>query len=206
MPNTYKLTYFNLTARAETIRLIFAAGGVKFEDNRIEFSAWGAMKPTTPWGSLPILEVNGKTVVGQSMALARFAAREAGLAGSNSLDQALADSVTETISEMREKIFSFVMKPEGAEKTEAANNYSTNVLPGFLANIDKFLGANNGGKGFLVGSKMTWADLHLFTTVEFIRQTVPTAAPVLANYPRIEQLVARVAAVPKVAEYLKKRG
>ena len=46
MPNTYKLTYFNLTARAETIRLIFAVGGIKFEDNRIEFSAWGAMKPS----------------------------------------------------------------------------------------------------------------------------------------------------------------
>ena len=32
----------------------------------------------TPWGGLPVLEVNGKTVIGQSMALARFAAREAG--------------------------------------------------------------------------------------------------------------------------------
>jgi len=53
---------------------------------------------------------------------------------------------------------------------------------------------------------MTWADLHLFTAVEIIKQQVPAAAEVLANYPRIEQLVERVAAAPKVAEYLKKRG
>jgi len=46
MPNTYKLTYFNFTGRAETIRLIFAAGGVQFEDNRIDGPAWGALKPS----------------------------------------------------------------------------------------------------------------------------------------------------------------
>ena len=32
----------------------------------------------TPWGSLPILEVDGQ-VLSQSMAIARFVAREAGL-------------------------------------------------------------------------------------------------------------------------------
>jgi glutathione S-transferase len=46
MPNTYKLIYFNLTGRAETIRLIFAASGVKFQDSRIEQAEWGALKPS----------------------------------------------------------------------------------------------------------------------------------------------------------------
>ena len=32
----YKLNYFNGRGRAEISRLIFAAAGVKFEDNRIE--------------------------------------------------------------------------------------------------------------------------------------------------------------------------
>jgi hypothetical protein len=46
MPNTYKLTYFNLTGHGETIRLIFAAAGVPFQDNRIDFAAWGPLKPS----------------------------------------------------------------------------------------------------------------------------------------------------------------
>jgi glutathione S-transferase len=46
MPNTYKLTYFNFTGRGETIRLIFAASGVKFQDNRIDGAAWGKLKPS----------------------------------------------------------------------------------------------------------------------------------------------------------------
>jgi len=40
----YKLTYFDARGRAETIRLVFAAAGIKYEDKRIDGAAWGAMK------------------------------------------------------------------------------------------------------------------------------------------------------------------
>lgn len=37
---TYKLTYFDLRARAEIIRLVFAAAGVDYEDVRLEAEQW----------------------------------------------------------------------------------------------------------------------------------------------------------------------
>ena len=40
-----KLTYFNLRARAEIARLILAHAGEDYEDKRIEFSEWPAIKP-----------------------------------------------------------------------------------------------------------------------------------------------------------------
>jgi hypothetical protein len=44
MPTKYKLTYFNGRGRAELSRMIFNAAGVKFEDDRVEFSQWPQLK------------------------------------------------------------------------------------------------------------------------------------------------------------------
>jgi len=111
----YKLNYFNIRGRGEIIRLVFAAGGQKFEDHRIEFAQWPEFKPKTPFGQLPSLEIhdgNHVTNLSQSIAicnfhikiyknrfvfnlkhltqsyLARYLARKFGLAGKNDLESA----------------------------------------------------------------------------------------------------------------------
>lgn len=109
----YTLTYFNGRGRAETIRLLFAAAGVAYEDKRVEFADWSQLKPTTPWGQMPILTVDGKGTIGQSLAIARFVAREHGLAGKSSYDTAVMDSIVDTITEIRDKAFEM-----GFEKDE----------------------------------------------------------------------------------------
>merc|ERR1712013_742805 len=60
MPNI-KLTYFDLRARAEPCRLLLAYGGLQYEDERIPppwdpASTWATVKPTTPFGQLPLLQ------------------------------------------------------------------------------------------------------------------------------------------------------
>merc|ERR1711976_637120 len=74
MPNV-KLTYFNLRARGEPCRLLLAYGGIKYEDNRIAppwdpTSTWSSLKPTTPFGQLPVLSWDGVEIC-QSMDAAR---------------------------------------------------------------------------------------------------------------------------------------
>lgn len=46
MASEYKLTYFNITGFAEPIRYLFNYGGIKFEDVRVEFDEWEAVKPS----------------------------------------------------------------------------------------------------------------------------------------------------------------
>merc|ERR1712058_120083 len=90
-----KLTYFDLRARGEPCRLLLAYGGLKYEDERIPppwdpASTWGTLKPSTPFGQLPLLQW-GDQVICQSMACARFIAREVGLAGNNNMESAQVD-------------------------------------------------------------------------------------------------------------------
>lgn len=43
---TYKLHYFNVRAIAEPIRILFAYGGIEYEDVRIPMEDWPALKPS----------------------------------------------------------------------------------------------------------------------------------------------------------------
>ena len=67
------LTYFNIEARAEPVRLAFELGKIPYEDNRIDFSEWGNLKPTLPAGQLPILNVDDGPAQTQSGAMLRWA-------------------------------------------------------------------------------------------------------------------------------------
>ena len=46
MPPKYKLTYFDIRARAEMTRLMFAAANVPYEDARYVFKDWAELKPS----------------------------------------------------------------------------------------------------------------------------------------------------------------
>ncbi len=45
--------------RLRQVRLALKIGGVDFDDDRIDFKDWPALKPTTPFGQLPIMSVEG---------------------------------------------------------------------------------------------------------------------------------------------------
>ena len=76
---TYKVYYFPFYARAEPLRMMFNKAGIPFEDNRVSGDAWMELKPTTEFGQMPILEVNG-TKMYQSAALNNYVAGVCGFA------------------------------------------------------------------------------------------------------------------------------
>ena len=46
MAKKIKLTYFDGKGRGELSRLILAHGGVPYEDHRVSFAEWPALKPS----------------------------------------------------------------------------------------------------------------------------------------------------------------
>jgi len=165
-----KLTYFNGRGRAEPSRLILAQAGVEYEDVRIEFADWPALKSTLKFGQMPFLEVDGKTIT-QSMAIARFLARRYKLAGQNELEEAEADAIVDCMTDCFNGFIACMlegkMKRNDPERQKMLiDEFITKTLPAFLDVIQKVL-EENGGK-YLVGSNLTWADLVFVASLEML--------------------------------------
>ena len=70
-----KLTYFNIEGAAEKVRLALKLGGLSFEDERIEMASWQQLKPSTPYGQLPLLSIDDQPPVTQSYGMLRYIGR-----------------------------------------------------------------------------------------------------------------------------------
>ena len=69
------LMYFGIPGRGESVRLALAISGIEFIDKRIPFPEWRELKPTTPWGSMPVLQLTDGTTIAQQRALLRAVGR-----------------------------------------------------------------------------------------------------------------------------------
>ncbi|XP_021517445.1 hematopoietic prostaglandin D synthase isoform X4 [Meriones unguiculatus] len=116
MPN-YKLIYFNMRGRAEIIRYIFAYLDIKYEDHRIEQADWPKIKPTLPFGKIPVLEVEG-LILHQSLAIARYLTKNTDLAGKTELEQCQVDAVVDTLDDFM-SLFPWAEKNQDVKVTWA---------------------------------------------------------------------------------------
>ena len=199
MPN-YKLYYFPIRGRGEIIRLLFAAAGQEYEDITITFEEWPKKKETFPTGQLPTFEVDGQTMC-QSLAIARYLAREFGYAGKSNIEQGLVDQVVDTVNDYLGEFFLAWFRSGENKKTEV-EKYMRETTPKTLKCIEKWLKENDGGDGFFVGSTVTMADLLLY---EALTNIIQIDSKVLDAFPKLAAHWKRVANLPKIKEYLEKR-
>jgi glutathione S-transferase len=196
-----KLTYFAGRGRAEITRWIFAEAGVEFEDNRIEGKDWAKLKDSTPYGQLPLLEVDGVTLA-QSSAIERYAARLAGLAGKNDLENAKADSIVEALHDAVKNFMTAAFTKDKDEQAKLFKSYWENDWVKWGAILEKTLKANGDGKGYFVGEGVTFADLHFGVIAENL---TGANKDVFKDFPLLGGLADRVTGRDKIAAWIKKR-
>ncbi|XP_057368616.1 glutathione S-transferase 1-like [Daphnia carinata] len=194
----YKLHYFNFRGMAELTRLIFHYAGVAFEDVRFEKSEWPQLKASMPFGQVPVLEVDGKPL-SQSYAIARYVARQHGLAGKDDWEQAQVDMYADCI-----KDFMILGRPvyeeHDPEKQKILmNKFMTDTMIPHMLVIEAQL-AKNGG--VLVGKDVTWADIACYAFFSFVISKNPD---VLNDCPNITALLARVSSHENIKKYLETR-
>ncbi|CAJ0566489.1 unnamed protein product, partial [Mesorhabditis spiculigera] len=172
---------------------------VDFEDNRIKKENWAVLKPTTPFGTLPILEVDGKEL-GQSKAIYRYLGKQFGnFAGADEFESAQIDQWVDQLQD-----YDTAMRPwsaVGSDKEKLYKEVAEPTRDHHFPLIVKQLKAN--GSGFLVGSKVSWADLIFVNALEI---TLTSAPNFLDKYPEIIAYVNKIHEIPEIKERNEKQG
>ncbi|CAJ0581749.1 unnamed protein product, partial [Mesorhabditis spiculigera] len=201
MPH-YKLTYFDLRGLGETARQLFALAKVEFEDNRVQRENWPELKPKTPFGQMPILEVDGKQLA-QSKAIYRYLGKTFGFAGANDWESAQIDSWADQFQDYATALRPYFIVLAGFAEGDKDKLYKEVAEPArdqHLPLIVKQLKAN--GSGFLVGSKVSWVDVSLASHFETFLSFVPNY---LEKYPEVAAYVKKVHEIPELKKWIETR-
>lgn len=203
MPN-YKLHYFNGKGRAELARYIFAAADAKYEDVRIEFQDWPALKPKLPFSQLPVLEVDG-VQVNQSVAIAHFLGREFTLAGKSNLEDAHCLALAEQMKDLLDGVVAFKFKEtDETRKAEMQKAFEEGVMKTSLTALENYLKEHMSASGYIVGNDLTWADLAIYSGIELL-QAYLGKDDLLSTYPTLTAHRTAIGNLPRIKKYLETR-
>jgi prostaglandin-H2 D-isomerase / glutathione transferase len=194
-----KLTYFDVAgSRGEECRLALFLAGVDFEDNRIARNTWPALKPTTPFGNVPILELPGKPTLAQSNAILSLVGRLHGLLPKDEWEAARHLSLMSAAEDLRHA----VDKTIGIKDPEELKRRRAELVEGPIrtwgANMEKQIQGPFAG-----GEQISVADLKLYIVMNWFKKGVLDHVPkdVLAPFPKLEALFNAVKEHPKVVEW-----
>lgn len=178
---------------------MFAYADIPYEDIRITREQWPEMKKTTPFGQLPMLEVDG-TKLSQSRAFEKLVAKRAGLCGKTEMDEAKALMYVLCMEDMMTPVITICFRTEDeAKKAELKKKYEEDQFPVFVSHFEKFIGK----AGFLVGNQISWPDIALFSELTKFKGFGFDVS--FDKYPNIKKLMANVESNPKIKSWIEKR-
>lgn len=220
---SYQLHYWpGIQGRGEFARLALEAAGASYVDVARGDAAAGQGLPallhyledasvTRPPFACPLL-VDGQRVIGQTAAILLYLGPRLKLVGASETDRlwthqiqlTIADAVDEAHNTHHPVGSSLYYEEQQAEALRAAKAFRTERIPRFLGWLETVLARNPKGDKYLVGGRLSYADLSAFQLVEGLRYAFPKATQrALRKTPRLVALHARVAQQRRVAAYLR---
>ena len=172
------LTYFDFHGgRGEPARLALSMSGIPFQDDRVLPSEWGSRKAQTPFGALPVLEVDGQ-VVSQSNAINRYVGKLGDLYPSDPWQAALCDEAMEAVEDITNKIGATLFLPEEQKKAQR-KELAEGPIPFYLTRLQQRLEAHGGR--YFSADRLTVADLKVFVWIRHLKSGaldhIPTDLP-----------------------------
>ena len=196
-----KLSYFDFSGgRGETCRLALYLGGVDFIDDRIQPKDWNEKKPSTPYGALPTLEIEGKGVLAQSNAILGLIGSKYNLLPEDDFEAAKHISILNAVEELDIRIgLTMKIKDEDLKKKRREELVESYMFS-WASNLQ-----NQIQGPYVAGEKISVADLKLFTTVRWVKKGVLDYIPanIFNDHIKLLKLVEAVENHPKVIEWYK---
>ena len=215
MVQPYELFYWpSIQGRGEFVRLALEEAGADYvdvarRDGGVDLLMAALEVGDHPSFAPPFLKA-GEQTIGQVANILLYLGEQHGLAPRtepgrlwvHQLQLTIADLVTEahdTHHPIASMLYYEDQKPEA--KRRAADFVETRI-PKFMAYFARLL-ANPEPRDYLLGERVSYADLSLFQVIEGLRYAFPNAMKkVEAEHPQLAALRDRVAARPKISAYL----
>jgi glutathione S-transferase len=219
----YELHYWpSIQGRGEFVRLALEAAGAPYIDvaRGAETAGLGlaalmrCLQDSTevhPPFAPPFLK-DGKLLVGQTAAILHYlgptlklvARSEQARVWTQQIQLTIADIVTEAHDTHHPVGTGLYYEDQKPEALRRAQEFCSARLPKYLQWFEAILQRNPAGPRHLVGGRLSYADLSLFQLVEGLQYAFPNAAGrAIHKASMVQQLHDRVAALPRVAAYLK---
>ncbi len=198
-----KLSYFDFSGgRGEECRLALHIAGIDFVDDRISPKDWSSIKPSTPFGEMPVIDIEGEGILAQSNAILGLIGTRHGLLPDDDFKAAQHIAILNAVEDLNTRI-GFTMRLEDDEqKKKERQELAEGYMKEWANNMEKQIQGP-----FVAGETITVADLKLFILIGWIKQDILDFMP--ANYfdafPKLNTLFAAVSEHPKVIEWYKSK-
>jgi glutathione S-transferase len=179
-----KLTYFDApVSRGEECRLALHLAGIDFEDVRIKPADWPALKPSTPFGGLPLLELPGKPVLAHANAILTLIGRRHGLHPSDDFEAARHEAMMNHVEDLRGTVGPTLRIKDEAEKKAAREALVAGYLPAWATFAERQLGDGP----FFAGATRHGVDRKLHMAVRWFNggKVDHVPATIFAEYPKL---------------------
>jgi glutathione S-transferase len=217
----YNLYYWpTIQGRGEFVRLVLEEAVARYRDVARESGKGAGVAAlmrfldgrhiARPPFAPPFLEA-GRLVVGQTANILLFLGARHGLAPkdergrlwTHELQLTMADFLVEIHDTHHPVASGLYYEDQKREARRRAADFLQHRAPKFLGYFEQVLARNTRGERFLVGAKLTYADLSMFQIIAGLRYAFPRAtAKTARKYRRLLALYARVQERPRIAAYL----
>jgi prostaglandin-H2 D-isomerase / glutathione transferase len=210
----YKLTYFDLPALAEPIRLLFILGDIEWKNITPTFDEWAKIKDTTKWGQLPILTNSDNVEMTQSKSILRYLGKKVIYDGMplypdgeiiNDFEAYKIDEMIDAFEDLRILIIPTYAIIDQAEKEAARLELVSKdgKMYELLKKLEKECGDN-----FIVCDFLTIADLWVYMLLNFFRCGFYDGIPndYLSDFPKLTNVINNVKKIPLINKYVTEKA